>query len=106
MKLKGHLLSILCVIAWGTSFLVSKGLMEKTKAIMVDNKLPVGKMDFPKLFEQPYIRPKNLLSEKVKSINTAKKYLTQMESLGMLSKEKIGKEYIWFNTDLMTILTD
>lgn len=83
-----------------------KGLMEKTKAIMVDNKLPVGKMDFPKLFEQPYIRPKNLLSEKVKSINTAKKYLTQMESLGMLSKEKIGKEYIWFNTDLMTILTD
>lgn len=83
-----------------------KNLMEKTRAIMLENKLPVGKMGIPKLFEQPYIRPKNLLSEKVKSVNTAKKYLTQMESLGMLSKEKIGKEYIWFNTDLMAILTD
>lgn len=83
-----------------------RALMEKTRTVMLDNKLPVGKMDIPKLFEQPYIRPKNLKSEKVKSINTAKKYLTQMESLGMLSKEKIGKEFIWFNTDLMAILTD
>ena len=83
-----------------------KALMEKTKAIMVDNKLPVGKMDFPKLFEQPYIRPKNLLSDKIKSINTAKKYLAQLEELGMLTKDKIGKEFIWFNTDLMAILSD
>ncbi|MBQ8305351.1 MAG: DMT family transporter [Blautia sp.] len=28
-QLKGHLLSILCVIAWGTSYLVSKNLVEK-----------------------------------------------------------------------------
>lgn len=83
-----------------------KNLMEKTQRILLDNKLPVAKMDIPKLFEQPYIRPKNLLSDKVKSINTAKKYLTLMESLGLLSKEKIGKEFIWFNTDLMAILTD
>lgn len=74
--------------------------------MMLENSLPVGRMDILKLFEQPYIRPKNLLSEKIKSINTAKKYLSQLESLGMLSKEKIGKEYIWFNTDLMTILSD
>ena len=83
-----------------------KNLMEKTAEMISENKLPVVRMDIMKLFEQPYIRPKNLLSEKVKSINTAKKYLTQMESLGMLSKEKIGKEFIWFNTDLMAILTD
>ena len=83
-----------------------KALMEKTKAIMVDNRLPVGKMDLPKLFEQPYIRPKNLLSDKIKSINTAKKYLSQLEELGMLTKEKMGKEFIWFNTDLMAILSD
>ena len=35
MKLKGHLLSILCVIAWGTSFLVSKGLMEKITPVQL-----------------------------------------------------------------------
>lgn len=83
-----------------------KALMERTRAFMLDNNLPVEKMNIPKLFEQPYIRPKNLMSEKIKSINTAKKYLSQLETLGMLAKEKVGKEYIWFNTDLMTILTD
>ena len=83
-----------------------KTLMERTRAIMLDNKLPVEKMNIPKLFEQPYIRPKTLLSEKVKSINTAKKYLYILETCGILAKEKVGKEYIWFNTDLMAILTD
>ena len=83
-----------------------KSLMEKTRAIILENKLPVARMDVPKLFEQPYIRPKNLLSDKIKSINTAKKYLTDLESLGMLSKEKVGKEFIWFNTELMSILSD
>ena len=62
-------------------------------------------MDVSKLFEQPYIRTKNLLSEKIKSINTAKKYLTELEALGLLSKEKIGKEFVWFNTELMDILS-
>ena len=37
---------------------------------------------------------------------TAKKYLTELESLGMLSKDKVGKEFIWFNTELMGILSD
>ena len=83
-----------------------KALMEKTHKIMLDNKLQVSRMDIPKLFEQPYIRPKNLLSDKIKSINTAKKYLTEFESLGMLSKQKVGKEFIWFNTELMNILSD
>ena len=83
-----------------------KALMERTRALMLDNKFPVEKMNIPKLFEQPYIRPKNLLSEKVKSINTAKKYMSQLENLGMLAKEKVGKEFIWINTDLMAILTD
>ncbi len=83
-----------------------KALMERTRAFMHDNNIPVEKMNIPRLFEQPYIRPKNLLSEKVKSINTAKKYLSQMETLGILAKQKVGKEYIWLNTDLMAILTD
>ena len=83
-----------------------KALMEKTRKIMLDNKIPAARMDMPKLFEQPYIRPKNLLSDKIKNINTAKKYLTEFENLGMLSKVKIGKEFIWFNTELMSILSD
>ncbi|MBQ6322699.1 MAG: EamA family transporter [Lachnospiraceae bacterium] len=34
-QVKGHLLSILCVIAWGTSFLVSKNLMEKLTPVQL-----------------------------------------------------------------------
>lgn len=83
-----------------------KKLMDNTQIVMLNNNFPVKNMDIPKLFEQPYIRPRNLLSDKIKSVNTAKKYLSQLESLGMLDREKVGKEYIWFNTDLMTILSD
>ncbi len=33
--LKGHLFSIICVIAWGTSFLVSQGLMRKLMPVQL-----------------------------------------------------------------------
>ena len=81
-------------------------LMEKTERIILENKLSLARLNLSKLFEQPYIRPKNLLSDTIKSVNTAKKYLSQLEGLGLLTKERIGKEYIWFNTELMAILSD
>lgn len=80
-------------------------LIAKTENIIREKKPATSKIDIPKLFEQPYIRPKNLLSEKVKSVNTAKKYLTDLEELGLLTKSKIGKEFVWFNTELMDILS-
>ena len=83
-----------------------QALMKKTNRLVHDNNLSVARLELPKLFEQPYIRPKNLLSDKIKSINTAKKYLSELESAGILSKQKVGKEYIWFNTELMDILSD
>ena len=83
-----------------------RALMEKTDVTIHGNNLSVFRLQIPKLFEQPYIRPRNLLSDKIKSINTAKKYLTELERIGLLTKEKIGKEYVWFNTDLMEILSD
>ena len=81
-------------------------LMDKTRGIVQANKMSFYRLDVPKLFEQPYIRPKNLLGDRIKSTNTAKKYLSELENLGLLTREKIGKEYIWFNTELMDILTD
>lgn len=80
-------------------------LISKTEGLIRERKPSAAKIDIPKLFEQPYIRPKNLLSDKIKSINTAKKYLTDLEELGLLSKSRIGKEFVWFNTELMDILS-
>ena len=79
--------------------------MAMTDELVSSNKPSVAKIEIPKLFEQPYIRPRNLLSEKIKSVNTAKKYLTELEELGLLAKTKIGKESIWLNTELMDILS-
>jgi len=82
-----------------------QSLMARTEQSMSAHKSFLSKIEIPKLFEQPYIRPKNLLSEKIKSVNTAKKYLSELESIGILAKDKIGKEYVWFNTELMDILS-
>ena len=51
--LRGHLFTILCVIAWGTSFLVSKSLMEKMRVnllSMVTNRSPYFKRDPKKAY--------------------------------------------------------
>ena len=86
--------------------------IEQIRTLMANTEKQIGaykqsllKIEISKLFEQPYIRPKSLLSDKIKSINTAKKYLSELESLGLLAKERIGKEYVWFNTELMEILS-
>ena len=64
--------------------------------IIREAKEPASRLDILRLFVQPYIRPKNLLSDRIKSVNTAKK----------LSHEKMGNEHIWINTELMEILGD
>ena len=83
-----------------------RSLMEKTSGIIGESKLSISRLSLPKLFEQPYIRPRNLLSDRIRSVNTAKKYLSELESLGLLTKQKLGKEFVWFNVELMNILSD
>ena len=83
-----------------------RSLMDKTQAVIREGNVSVPRLELPKLFEQPYIRPRNLLSNKIKRVNTAKKYLSELERLGLLSQQKIGKEIVWFNTELMDILSD
>lgn len=58
------------------------------------------------IFEQPYTSPKKLLSQNIKSINTAKKYLQQLEDLKILVPEKLGKEVVYLNIDLFNLLSE
>ena len=107
---KGWLLFMMETVIQTSEFTIYKinrirALISKTEDIIRERKPSVAKIEIPKLFEQPYIRPKNLVSEKIKSVNTAKKYLTDLEGLGLLTKSKIGKEFVWFNTELMDILS-
>lgn len=74
---------------------------------LLNQKLPhIHKETVEKIFEQPYISPKKLLSRDIKSLNTAKKYLRQMEELGIMTSKKIGKEIIFLNIDLFNLLSE
>lgn len=74
---------------------------------LVNEKYPSIRKEFiEKIFEQPYISPKRLLDKNVRSLNTAKKYLKQLEGMGILIPEKIGKEIVYLNIDLFNILSE
>jgi Fic family protein len=74
---------------------------------LIAKKLPhIPKESVEKIFEQPYISPKRLLDERIKSLNTAKKYLRQMETLGIMVPKKISKEIIYLNVDLFNLLSE
>lgn len=81
-------------------------LFQKTIEL-VNNKLPhIRKETVEKIFEQPYVSPKALLDQNIKSLNTAKKYLGQMQQLGIMIPEKVGKEIIYLNIDLLNLLSE
>jgi Fic family protein len=81
-------------------------LFQRTYSL-VSHKLPhIRKEVIEKIFEQPYISPRSLLSGEIKSLNTAKKYMSQLEGLGILTPKKVGKEIIYINIDLFNLLSE
>ena len=78
-----------------------------TRLEIINENLPhIRKEVVERIFEQPYISPKKLLDQNIKSINTAKKYLGQLEELGIMIPEKIGKETVYLNIDLLYLLSE
>jgi len=74
---------------------------------LVNEKLPhIHKELVEKIFEQPYISPKMIIDKNIKSLNTAKKYMGQMEKLGILVPKKIGREIVYINIDLVNLLSE
>ncbi len=69
----------------------------------------IPKLDFAVLeaiFTQPYIKAIHLLSDKIKSRNTARKYLDQLCSIQVLELRHIGNENVYINNDLIRILEE
>jgi len=81
-------------------------LFQKTHELINHNLPHIRKETIEKIFEQPYVSPKTLLGQSIKSINTAKKYLGQMEEFGIMVPEKVGKEIIYLNIDLLNLLSE
>jgi Fic family protein len=81
-------------------------LFIRTKEVINSGNPAIRKEFIEKLFEQPYISPKKMLDSNMKSLNTAKKYLIQLEGMGILISKKIGKEIVYLNVDLFNILSE
>lgn len=81
-------------------------LFQRTYSL-VSHRMPhIRKEVIEKIFEQPYISPRSLLSGGIKSLNTAKKYLSQLEGLGIMTPKKVGREIIYINIDLFNLLSE
>ena len=81
-------------------------LFNRTYELVKKNYPKIRKEVIEQIFEQPYISPKNLVGEHIKSLNTAKKYLNQMQELGIMIPKKISREVIYLNVDLYNLLSE
>ena len=81
-------------------------LFENTLSLISEKIPKLRKETVEKIFEQPYISPKSIMGQDIKSLNTAKKYLLEMQKLGIMSSTKIGKETVYLNVDLFNILSE
>lgn len=83
-----------------------ENLFQRTKEL-INNKLPhIRKETVEKIFEQPYVSPGKIMNADIKSLNTAKKYLRQMEELGIMTSHKSGRGIVYLNIDLFNLLSE
>jgi len=57
------------------------------------------------LFEHPYTKIQHLVDRDIAKRETASKYLKQLESVGILKSQKVGKENLYLNTKLYELLS-
>ncbi len=83
------------------------------KMLLIETELKV-QQDAPKiyrkelielLFEQPYSKIEYVTKKLHVERKTASRYLKQLEQIGILKSQKIGRELIYINTKLMVILS-
>ena len=73
----------------------------------VAKKLPnIDKAVIESIYTQPYIRAVHLIGLKIKSRNTATKYLMQLEKTGVLELKIVGREHIYINKGLVDLLSN
>lgn len=56
------------------------------------------------LFRQPYCKISFLVDANIAERKTAAEYLKQLESIGILKSQKVGREVLYLNTELYEVL--
>jgi len=76
------------------------------KAIIDDTDIARPETLVNALFTQPYTRVKHLVAANIYAENTARKYLDQLATMGILEKRMIGKGSYYLNLELYRILSE
>lgn len=76
------------------------------ETITRDTKIRKPKEIIEAIFIQPFTRVKHLTSSKIYSENTARKYLNQMTTLGILERKTISGHHYYLNKELYRILAE
>lgn len=80
-------------------------LFEEIKKTIKENKPKIYSKDLVEiLFEQPYCKIKFLVEAGIAKRITAKKYLQELEEIGILKSKKVGKEILYINTKFYKLL--
>jgi len=82
-----------------------KGLLEQTIE-RVKSELPkiYSKELIEVLFHQPYCKVNHLVNNGIVARQAAGKYLKQLENIGIIKGEKVGREILYINIELYKLL--
>ena len=84
-----------------------EALMEKTKDIILDNKPKIYSKDLLEaLFYHPYTKRVFIEEQLNVSRPTATNYLKELENIGILSSQKIGKDVFYVHGELFDLFKD
>jgi len=81
-------------------------LLEETLEIVKEKKqTPVPKEVVELIYEQPYCKTEYIIQKGIAKRKAAERYLKELERLEILKSEKIGKEVVYLNKNLLKILS-
>ncbi len=82
---------------------------------LLDNTIEIGRNKLPShvfskelielLFEQPYTKIQHIVDKGLAKRQTASVYLQYLEAAGILKGQKVGKELLYLNTELLKLLS-
>ena len=84
-------------------------LFENTKNYILNEKPKFNQEIIKLLFYQPYIRALNIVNTpscKITSRQTADKKLMELIELNMLSKKQVGREKVYINHQLISLISE
>jgi len=79
-----------------------KSTVEKVKK---ERQSPVPKEVIELIYEQPYCKTEFITKRRISKRKAAERYLKELERIGIITPEKVGKEVLYVNTVLFDILS-